>query len=149
MTGAIIALKLITAVLQMIAKERHKDKIIKYLSNWENEWLSRTDIAIEVLGFKKHTLWRIFSADELNAIENEALEIRKKNAARPRQEAYKALQNQFEDSVPAIKEFLERTEGKVKDVTEHTGKVEIEGLLATISGATRGLPNVGQKKIEG
>jgi len=31
---------------------------------------------------------------------------------------------------------------------EHTGRIEIEGLLATISGATRGLPNIEQKKLE-
>lgn len=40
-------------------------------------------------------------------------------------------------------------EWRDKQEQVHTGKIEIEGLLATISGATRGLPNVGQKKIEG
>ena len=40
-------------------------------------------------------------------------------------------------------------EWRDKQEREHTGKIEIEGLLATISGATRGLPNRNQKKIEG
>lgn len=106
----------------MTTKNVHKANLIKYLSDWDNDFPKRVDFGT-ILGLKSPTLWRVFTAAELDEIENEALEIRKKNAARPRQEAYKALIRQFnKGNVPAIKEFLERTEGKVIEKRELTGK---------------------------
>lgn len=106
----------------MAAKDRHRANIIKYLSDWDNDFPKRIEFAA-ILGVKEATLWAIFTGAELDEIENEALEIRKVNAARPRQEAYKALIGQFDKgNVPAIKEFLERTEGKVIERRELFGK---------------------------
>lgn len=116
----------------MATQDVHRANLIKYLSDWDNDFPRRVKFG-DILGVKEATLWRIFTGAELDEIENEALEIRKINAARPRQEAYKALIAQFnKGNVPAIKEFLERTEGKVVDKHEHTGK-DGSPLLPTLS----------------
>lgn len=119
--NAKIALKNTDTVLKMATKDRHKANLIKYLSDWDNDFPKRIEFGA-ILGVKEATLWRIFTGAELDEIENEALEIRKQNAARPRQEAYKHLVAQFKDSVPAIKEFLDRTEGRVVEKREIFGK---------------------------
>jgi hypothetical protein len=106
----------------MKAKDKHKAKLIKYMSDWGNPFPNRTQMA-NVLGLKLTTLNFHFSTDEQNAILNEGLEARKKNSAIPRSEIYEAMQKAGKDGVvPAQKEFLDRTEGKVVERHEHTGK---------------------------
>ena len=106
----------------MKAKDKHRAQLLKYMSDWDNPFPNRTQMAI-VLGIKLVTLNFHFSPDDLNEILNEGLELRKKNSSIPRSEIYEALQKAGkEGNVQASKEFLERTEGKVVDKHEHTGK---------------------------
>jgi len=51
-------------------------------------------------------------------------------------------------NISAQREFLDRTEGKIIEKREYSGKIELYALLDKISGTTRGLPNRNQKKIE-
>ena len=108
--------------MALTAKERHKAKLLEYIGNPDNDFPDRTEMAVSVLGFKRHcNLYRHFSPVELDAIENEAFEIRKKKTARERSNVYKALYKEAKSgNVQAAKEFLDRTEGKVTDKIDHT-----------------------------
>jgi len=74
----------------MRAKEKHKINLLKYLADWANDFPTRTEMA-GILGLKKHTLWKHFSPAELQEIENQGLELRKKNSGRERARVYEAL----------------------------------------------------------
>ena len=116
----------------MTAKERYRLKILEYISNWTNDFPSRTEMAV-VCGVTKDTLRKHFTVDEYAEIENTGLELRKKNSAIPRAAVYKAMLKGAKDgAVPAQKEFLDRTEGKVVERHEHTGKDGKE-LFPTLS----------------
>jgi hypothetical protein len=68
---------------KVLAKERAKLKILEYLGNPENEFPTRTDLALKVCGFKdKHYLYRVFTPAELAQLEREGLEIRRSKYAR-------------------------------------------------------------------
>jgi len=108
-------------VNRLSAKQRHRINLLKYLGDWENIFPSRTDY-LHILGIKRTTLYKHFSPAELQEIENEAIELRKKNSARPRAKVFQSLLAEAKSgNVQAIKEFLNRTEGKVKEIREHTG----------------------------
>jgi hypothetical protein len=67
----------------MTAKDRDRIKIIEFIGNPENEFPNRKKIAMSVCGYKdQHYLYKVFTVDELNQIENEALQIRRKRVAR-------------------------------------------------------------------
>lgn len=130
----------------MTAKERKRLKMIEYIGNPENDFPSRSELALSVLGYKHvESLYRAFTTDELTEIE-----LRMRGTAGKRARVYDALYREaVKGNVQAAKEFLDRTEGKVKDKVEHSGGVEItheiklkaiKGLLAEVEGKTRGLP---------
>ena len=103
----------------MKAKDKHRAHLLKYMSDWNNPFPNRTEMAV-VLGIKLVTLNFHFNADELNEILNEGLELRKKNSAIPRSEIYEAMQKAGKEGiVPAMKEFLDRTEGKIIEKIQH------------------------------
>lgn len=98
------------------AKEKARVKLLEYLGNPEHDFPSRAFMSNEILGYQHPNQVNIlFTALELQEIEYEALEIRKKNSAKIIGKAYKALEKQFDKSVPAIIEYLNRMEGKVSD----------------------------------
>lgn len=106
----------------MRAKEKHRKRLIDYLANWENNFPNKTQMA-EIIGLKQNTLYFHFTPIELDEILNDGLEQRKKNAAIPRAAIYVAMEKAAKDgNVPAQKEFLDRTEGKVVEKRELTGK---------------------------
>jgi hypothetical protein len=103
----------------MKAKEKHKQRLLSYLMDWENPFPNRNEMA-EVLGISQNTLYYHFNPAELNEILSDGLELRKKNSAIPRAEIYAAMHKSGKDGVvPAQKEFLDRTEGKVVEKHEH------------------------------
>ena len=114
--------------MALSAKERYKAKIIEYIGNPENDFPSRTDIAITVLGFAKYqSLYNNYTAAELDEIEREAFEVRKARTVKQRAEIYTALHREAKaGNVQAAKEFLDRTEGKVRDKVDvnHSGSIE-------------------------
>ncbi|OEU63370.1 MAG: hypothetical protein BA867_08690 [Desulfobacterales bacterium S5133MH16] len=106
----------------MKAKKKHRIQLLKYLASWDNDFPNKAEMA-KVLGLKQRTLYFHFTPAELDDILSEGLDLRKKNSAVPRAEVYKAmLRAARKGVVPAQKEFLDRTEGKVAERHEHTGK---------------------------
>ena len=106
----------------MKAKERHRHRLLSYLIDWDNPFPNKNEMAA-ILGIKQRTLYFHFTPAELNEILSDGLELRKKHSAVPRAEVYAAMRKAAGDGiVPAQKEFLDRTEGKVVDKHEHTGK---------------------------
>ena len=114
------------------AKERHRQRLLVYLGDWENDFPRRIEMP-EILGIKRTTLYKHFSPNELLEIENEGLELRKKNSGRQRAAVYRSMVSEAKGgNVSAQKEFLDRTEGKVIDKLEATGK-DGSPLLPTLS----------------
>jgi hypothetical protein len=91
--------------ISMKAKERHKCKLLEYLGNPENEFPTRLFMNSQIIGFKDPThIYRLFSLDELDEIEAEALEIRRKKYKPEIARADKALFKKAHDGdVSAIK----------------------------------------------
>jgi AcrR family transcriptional regulator len=131
----------------LTAKEKHKLHILEYISDWNNPFPCKNDLA-SVCGVKPETIYYHFTGLELDEILNEGLELRKKNSAIPRGQVYKAmLDNAVTGNPTSQREFLDRTEGKVTEKREDTVKIEITKLLDHVSGNTRGLPNIDQDKL--
>ena len=64
-------------------QERHRTKLLIYLGNPENEWLTRMKLSTRVLGFsQENQIHKVFTPDQLHAIEMEALELRRKKYSR-------------------------------------------------------------------
>jgi len=104
------------------AKERHERRIIDYLANWENPFCTRTDLAEKVCHINKETLYNHFKKVELDRIIAEGLNLRKDRSSQPRGQVYDSiLKNALDGNPVSQREFLDRTEGKVKDVTELSG----------------------------
>ena len=103
-------------------KTNNRFKILEYLSDPENEFLSRGELSITVLGYKQNrTIYRTFTPDELTEIEFQAFEERKRKSVRRRSKVYDAMYNEaIGGNVQAAKEFLDRTEGKVKEKADMT-----------------------------
>jgi hypothetical protein len=70
----------------------------------------------------RQVIYRIFKPQELSDIEAEALANRMRRRSRNRAILYDTLVLLGQSgNVQAIKEYLDRTEGKVTDKIEHTG----------------------------
>ena len=106
------------------AKTKHTRHILEYISDPENEFPTRTAMATEILNFSDQSyLYKIFSSQELTDIEEKGMEERKKRSSPQRAQVYNALLKAAKNgNTQAIKEFLDRTEGKVKEKMELTGK---------------------------
>lgn len=119
------------------AKQRHKDTLLRYLSDWDNPWPTRDKMA-EICGVKRSTLRGHFLPDDYAEVEALGLELRLKNSAAPRASAYQALADEASTgNVPAIKELLDRTEGKVTDKIENkiTADDNLIGLIVQVANA--------------
>ena len=134
---------------QSNTKEENRRKISTYLNDPDNEWLHRTGLGVTVCGYKdQRTLYKHFSPEELTEIENEALEERKRRSAGKRAVIYDAMFLKAKDGdVAAMKEFLDRTEGKIpnknENKTNHSGELglTLKDIVDSIDGKTQGLPN--------
>ncbi len=110
----------------MTKGEKNKRLLIDYLSDPENKFLSRAALAVTVLGYSHaQSLYDTLTPSELDELEIEAFEIRKKRCARQRSEVYFSLHREAKKgNVAAAKEWLDRVEGKVKEKIQLDGKVE-------------------------
>lgn len=91
-------------------KERHRNKLLEFLGNPENEFVNREHMP-SVCGIKKATFRTHFSPTELAEIESEALEMRRKKYAPRLSKADSALLNKAaEGDVAAIKLAYQRFE---------------------------------------
>ncbi len=108
----------------MKAKQRCELKLLEYLSNPENEWLTREKMCREVLGYATgNQIYEIFDLDELAEIEDRALKQRRKFYAKRINETDLALFQQARaGNLDAIKMVYQRFEKwSEKNVIEHTG----------------------------
>jgi len=113
----------------MTAKERHTENLKSFLGNPENAYPQRKEYG-PLLTISLVTLYRNFTPDELQDIENEAYDIRKKNSTRQRAEVLTAMFNEAKTgNVSAANLFLERTEGKVKEVKDINMAINIENWI--------------------
>ena len=134
---------------QSNTKEENRRKISTYLNDPDNEWLHRTGLGVTVCGYKdQRTLYKHFSPEELTEIENEALEERKRRSAGKRAVIYDAMfLKAKEGDVAAMKEFLDRTEGKIPNKNDNTITGEItllnslRAVVDDVDGETWGLPS--------
>ena len=108
----------------MTSKERHRKRILDFLGNPDNDYPPRQDYA-KLCNFSIQRMYQVFPPAELQDIENEAYEIRKKNSTKQRSEVLKAMLAEAKSgNVSAANLFLERTEGKVADKLQMSGKVD-------------------------
>ena len=102
--------------------------IIEYLGDWDNPFPRRTDLHL-IVGIAQSTMYQEFNPVEMREMEYEGLELRKKNSARPREAVYKAMyQAAKSGDVRAMKEYLNRTEGKVMDRIKHSGGLSVSKI---------------------
>lgn len=93
----------------MKAKDKHREKLLKHLSNPANEWPNRDKMATQVLGFKNgRSIHNTFKPEELDAIEAEARSIRRRRYAPRLTKVEDALLREAESGdVQAIKLALQ------------------------------------------
>lgn len=108
------------------AKERHRIKLLEYLSNPDNDFPNRTFLSQKVLGFSRaQQINIVFTPDELQEIENEALAERRKRCAKHsiKVDLNVVRQAQNGDNPKWAELYYKRFEGWVeKTRQEHTGK---------------------------
>ncbi len=115
----------------MKAKEKHKKKLLEYLGDPENEFVNRFRMFTDILKISGKTFYRHFPPHEIQQIENEAYDLRKKNSTRQRGEVLFSLYKEAKSgNVPAAKEFLDRTEGKVPDKVDANLNVTQEIIIS-------------------
>ena len=116
------------------AGERNRAKLLKYLSDPDNDWPKRQEYSIQILGYKRdNAMYQHLSPPEITDVEKEALEVIKAQSSRHRKVLYAALYREGKKgNVKAIKEFLDRTEGKIKDKHEHS--FSFEDMLTELAG---------------
>jgi hypothetical protein len=108
-------------------KDKNRIRLVEYLSEPENSWPPRCEYAETILGYKDHKqIYRNFTPAQIGDIEAEAMENRKKRSARQRSVLYKVLYTEsVQGNITALKEFLDRTEGKVPDKKQHSGDMNL------------------------
>jgi len=111
----------------MKKKEIQRHKLLEYLSNPENEPLSRSGMAQKALGYKdSKSLYKLFTPDELAEIEGEALKLRRKVYAGMLAKVDMALLRRAAEGEPlAAKLAYQRFEGwapETKQKREITGE---------------------------
>jgi hypothetical protein len=65
------------------SKEQHRENLLQYLGNPENEWPNRQRLSTEVMGFAhENGIYKVFDLDEIYDIEMAALDLRRKKYSR-------------------------------------------------------------------
>ena len=115
-------------------KEINRSKLLKYLSDPENEFLTRIELAVAVLGYKDQSgLYKTLSPAELDEIEAEAYLERNKRSSRQSSKILSSLYNEgIKGNVQAAKEWLDRVQGKVTE--KHENKIDMSDMVMQIVG---------------
>lgn len=110
--------------MSLSKKDENRLKVVEYIGDPDNDFPTRTEIALTVLGYAQKTaFYSSFTTAEMAEMEEEGLALRKQNSKRERSIVYTALLKEAKKgNVAACKEYLDRTEGKVIDKKEITGK---------------------------
>ena len=117
----------------MSAKDRHKAKLIEFISDPENESPNRNEMAA-ILKLNIRTLYNHFTPDELHNIEKEGLEERRKKYAPLLSKADKALLDRAASGDPqACKLAYQRFEGwSERQIIDASVKVEPPALVVNV-----------------
>ena len=136
----------------MKRKEQHRAKLLDYWGNTENEFLNRHQAALTVLNYSdSSSLYRIFSPEDLDEIEAEAMAMRMKQTARQRVNVYEALYREaIKGNVSAAKEWLDRVEGKVTEKVDIQAAAKQQDMVIRVYGisADGGPPEEQRKRLE-
>lgn len=104
-------------------KIRYREKILDYLRNPDNEWPTRRDISEKILGCHQTALYKHFTTDELDALEQEALLLRRKQYPKELISVDKSMLKKAKGGdTRAAKLIYERIEGLPTQKHEVTGK---------------------------
>ena len=108
-------------------KHQHRENLLDYLGNPANEFPTRRFMSEEVLGFAKSTqfIYKMFTLEELNEIEQEALAMRRLKYSPGIAKVDRALFKQaLAGDTAAIKLCYQRFEdwGERKELTGAGGK---------------------------
>ena len=112
----------------MKAKERHRQKLIEYIGDPDNDFPTRNAMAVTVCGVARKTLYATFTPEEFTEIEKKGLILRRSKYSRQLSAADKALMKKAEEGdVAAIKLMYQRFEvWSEKHTSELRGKVGME-----------------------
>jgi AcrR family transcriptional regulator len=107
-------------------KEKYKTQLVEILANPENDFPTRGQLA-KMLGLSKTMFYRHFRPEDLDAIEAEALEVRRRKYARALADVDAGLLKRAKDGDPAAcKLVYQRFEGwSEKQIRENTFGIEI------------------------
>ena len=135
----------------MKAAETHRLNLLEYLGNPSNDWPDRKDYALLAMGLAgDKAIYKYFTLAELDAIEREALEIRRTKYASCLGKIDQALRNAAKKGdISAIKLAYQRFEAwSEKSNIEHTGKDggPIEHLHDYSEQARRGIEELRQMR---
>lgn len=104
-------------------KIKNREKILDYLRNPENEWITRKEMSEKILGCHQTYLYKFFTTDELDLLEAEALLLRRKQYPKELVSVDKSmLKKARSGDTRAAKLIYERIEGLPVQKHELTGK---------------------------
>lgn len=105
----------------MSAFDKYKKTIIDYISDPENEFPTRTEMALDIVKYKNiSALYKIFTRDDLAEIEREGLDERRKRYSRDLSLIDRSMITQAQDGdIDAAKLIYDRLEGSVPQHLKH------------------------------
>ena len=95
----------------MKAKDRHRDKLLRYLANPDNDWPNRGGLSIAI-GLKEETFRTHFNAADIDEMEATGLALRRRRCSSQSALVDKGLMKRAEEGDPAAcKLYYQRIEG--------------------------------------
>jgi len=114
------------------AFDRHRNTIIEFIADPDNDFPSRSEIALVILNYKDvSSLYRIFTKEELTQIEADGLAARRKRYTKKLARIDDAMIKEAEGgNHAAAKLIYERIEGAVEQGVNvhHSGNVLEDGI---------------------
>ena len=124
----------------MSRKVEKKAKLLEYLSNPDNKFLTREKYSTEILSYAHAPgIYAAFTPAELDEIEGLAFSARSRRmGGRCSEVVMKLYDLAMKGDVTAAKEFLDRTLGKVTKVVEQTNTHKLTGIEVNFVRASHG-----------
>lgn len=115
----------------MTSKDKKELKLLEFLENTTEDWPDRQTLGQEVLGYKNgQSIWNVFTAEDLDRIEQNALERRRAKFARFSAVIDQSLiEKALGGDTAAMKLYYQRFEGWSDKLGLTIEKVTVEPLL--------------------
>ena len=115
----------------MTSKDKKELKLLEFLENTTEDWPDRQTLGQEVLGYKNgQSIWNVFTAEDLDRIEQNALERRRAKFARFSAVIDQSLiEKALEGDTAAMKLYYQRFEGWSDKLGLTIEKLTVEPLL--------------------